>query len=230
MLKLQLLMEGRYDYGCVMGRVDEETSHKILEFNQHMIGEDILYTEEDLGREYTPHVTIKWGLTESYSQHQMREFLKEVRPFMLELRGIGIFENERFDVVKFNVEGKELRALNEKFSKLPNQDSHPIYKPHITLAYVNKGMGKKFVREAKQFARVPVNSIEYSDRGIKSCYNLDEGLGIRNYDAEIDALRKEWDRLDHMGNQETNQQEISLKIQKLQKEKEKWDKLYRAAL
>jgi 2'-5' RNA ligase len=75
-------------------------------------------------------------------------------------------------VVKFDVEGKELRALNEIFCKLPNEDSHPEYNPHMTLAYVRKGMGKNFVRESQRFARVPVNMIEYSDRGVKSYYNL----------------------------------------------------------
>lgn len=173
MINLKLLMEGHYDYGCVMGRIDEETSHKILEFNNHMIGEDVLYIEEEnLGRENTPHVTIKWGLTESYSQEKMRNMLQEIRPFMIEIRGTSLFENERFDVVKFDVEGKELRSLNEMLSKLPNHDSHPIYHPHMTLAYVRKGMGKNFVKEAKRFARVPVNMIEYSDRGVKSYYNL----------------------------------------------------------
>jgi len=166
-------MEGQYDYGCVMARIDEETSHKILEFNQRMIGEDVLYVDEEgLGREDTPHVTVKWGLTESYSKDRMAELLREVRPFMMEIRGIGLFENEQFDVVKFNVDGKELKALNEMFSRLPNEDSHPVYQPHMTLAYVRKGMGRKFARETKRFARVPVNMIEYSDRGVKSHYTL----------------------------------------------------------
>jgi 2'-5' RNA ligase len=173
MINLQLLLEGRYDYGCVMGRLDEETSHKILEFNNRLIGEDVLYTEEENhGREVTSHVTIKFGLTESYSQEQMREILREIRSFMLEVRGTSLFENKSHDVVKFDVEGKELRALNEIFCKLPNEDSHPEYNPHMTLAYVRKGMGKNFVRESQRFARVLVNMIEYSDRGVKSYYNL----------------------------------------------------------
>ena len=57
-----------------------------------------------------------------------------------------------------------------------------------------------------------------------------EILTRRNYDAELEALRREWDRLDHMGGQETHQQQISIEISKLLKEKEKWEKLYKAAL
>jgi hypothetical protein len=60
--------------------------------------------------------------------------------------------------------------------------------------------------------------------------SLLEGLTLRNYDLEIEKLRKEWDRLDNMGGMDCKQRKISAQIYKLQKEKEKWEKLYKAAL
>ena len=173
-IKLQnLITEGRYDYGCVMARMDEGASRKILDFNHKTIGEEFLYTEEENhGRENTPHVTVKFGLTESYTEDQIREIIKETRPFLMEIRGISLFENEKFDVVKFDIEGKKLRALREIFNRLPNQDSHPEYNPHMTLAYVRRGMGRKYARNAQKSARVPVNTLEYSDKGKKYFINL----------------------------------------------------------
>lgn len=52
----------------------------------------------------------------------------------------------------------------------------------------------------------------------------------RDYDAEIAALEQEWDRLDNMGNQEVVQAELVKQMEKLRKEKAKWEKLYKAAL
>jgi 2'-5' RNA ligase len=180
MINLMNLVEGEYDYGCVMAQIDDDAARKLLEFNHKRISEDLLFVEDQsFGREYHPHVTIKYGLVNSYSEDQMREMLKDVMPFNVELKGIGIFEGDnRYDVVKFEVDSPILRQLNERFSFLPNHDSHPIYNPHMTLAYVRRGFGKRFVKEAKKRANVPVKTIIYSDRGEKLYYNLSGTRGV----------------------------------------------------
>jgi 2'-5' RNA ligase len=173
MISLMKLVEGKYDYGCVMARIDEESSRKILDFNRKTIGEHIIYKEGDeYGREESPHITLKYGLVNGYTEEQMKKILSKVTPFHIDVKGISLFENEKFDVVKFDVDGKELRALNEIFSKLPNHDQYPEYHPHMTLAYVRKGMGRHMVKEARKIAKIPVNSIVYSNRGEKSFFDL----------------------------------------------------------
>lgn len=175
MISLMKLIENRYDYGCVMANIDEDDSRKIIDFNYKTISEDILYIEEDdssFGREQHPHVTIKYGLVKSYTEEQIKHLLRQVTPFDIQVRGISIFENDKFDVIKFDVESPELRKLNEIFSNLPNHDEHPTYNPHMTIAYVKKGMGKKFIKSPAKFAKIPVKSIVYSDRGNRSYINL----------------------------------------------------------
>jgi hypothetical protein len=176
MIKLQLLTEGRYDYGCVMARIDEKAARIILDFNYKVIGDHMIYEEEghEYGREIQPHITLKYGLVNSYTEEQMKKILQHVIPFDVIVKGMSVFENDKYDVVKFDVDGKELHDLNEIFSKLPNNDEHPEYHPHMTLAYVHKGMGHKFVRNPKKIARILVNMIEYSDKGVKSHYVLNE--------------------------------------------------------
>ena len=174
MINLSRLIEGQQSFGCVMARLDEESSNKILGFNHHVINENIIYNDDtgEFGREKTPHITIKYGLTELYNEDSMKRFLHKVTPFPIQVRGLSIFECEKYDVVKFDIEGKELRQLNEMFSKLPNQNEHPDYHPHMTLAYVQKGYGNKFIKPIKKFAQVPIKMVEYSMHGIKSYYNL----------------------------------------------------------
>jgi hypothetical protein len=58
--------------------------------------------------------------------------------------------------------------------------------------------------------------------------NLKEGIRLNTINTELDKLEKEWDRLDSMGGQESKQIEITNQIQKLQKEKEHWKKIYGA--
>lgn len=231
MLKLKLLLEGAYDYGCLMAFIDDDTSKKILDFNYSIIPENDLYKEgTEYGRECRPHVTIKFGFTKSYSEEKMNDFLKNIKPFKIKIKELSLFETDKYDVVKFDVISDELNKLHKRFSKLPNEDEHPEYHPHITLAYVKKGMGKKFIKKKKTFASIEIKTLQYSDKGEKTFYNLNEGITLRNYDAEIETLEKEWERLDSMGGQEWKQNHISNRLKKLRKDKEKWEKLYRPTL
>jgi len=174
MISLRLLLEGRYDYGCLMAVVSDEYKRKILDFSYQLIDDKFLYKEgTDYGREHDIHVTIKYGLTKSYTEEQMKRMLKDVRPFKIQIRGLSLFEDDgKFDVVKFDVSSKELEKLHDKFSKLPNEDKYTEYHPHVTLAYVRSGMGKRFMNKHKKFSNIPINFIKYSDKGNKSFYNL----------------------------------------------------------
>lgn len=173
MIKLKLLLEAKYKYGCVMCLVDQDTTKKILNFNYSLIDDKHLYgAGSDKGRETTVHITAFYGLTKSYSENKMQEFLKGVKPFKVKINGLSIFENDDFDVVKLDVSSKELSALNNKFSKLPNENEFPDFKGHITLAYVKKGMGKKFITKKKKFSNITINTIDYSDKGEHSYFNL----------------------------------------------------------
>lgn len=176
MIKLKdLIMETkRQEYGCVMACIEGDQKSKILAFNKSIIGDEVIYDNKDkeFGREIDPHVTIKFGLTKHYTREEMEKFLEDVSPFIIDAKGINVFENDDFDVVKMDINGDELKRLNKKFSKLPNEDEHPDYHPHCTLAYVNPGEGKKFTDKLKKFLDIEVGRIVYSDCGNKSYYSL----------------------------------------------------------
>lgn len=183
MIKLKSLIdEGvKYEYGCVMACIDGDYKSKILQFNNSIISDEIIYDneEKEFGREKDPHVTIKFGLTESYTKEEMEEMLKDVSPFIIKIKGLSIFESDDFDVVKLDVSGEKLTELNKKFSKLPNEDEHPEYHPHCTMAYVKSGEGKKFdKRQSNKFSDITIGRIVYSDMGSKTYYTLKNSNSI----------------------------------------------------
>lgn len=163
----------KYEYGCVMAIVSEDASKKIIDIGKKLIPDDILYFEEgqEYGREVEPHVTIKFGLTQTYSKDKIGEVFSKIEPFKITLIAIDIFSNPKFDVVKFNVESDVLKKLNSLFSKLPNEDEHPIYHPHMTLAYVKPREGKRFKKQINPI-QLSIDRMKYSNPVAKYYYNL----------------------------------------------------------
>lgn len=163
----------KYEYGCVMAIINEDASKKIIDIGKKLIPDEILYFEEgqEYGREIEPHVTIKFGLTQNYNKNKMGEVFSKIKPFEITLVAIDIFSNPKFDVVKFDVESDVLKKLNTLFNKLPNEDEYPTYHPHMTLAYVLPGEGKKFKKQINPI-QLSINKIKYSNPVAKYYYDL----------------------------------------------------------
>lgn len=60
---------------------------------------------------------------------------------------MNVFENEEYDVLYFSVEtgNNLLGKANELLRTLPHESMYKDYIPHATIAYLKKGMGKKYV-------------------------------------------------------------------------------------
>ena len=150
-----------HDWGQITGMIDPEDVYEVV-------------GDRSYGIQDNPHVTILYGLHKGVSPDDIKSvidrFSGELR---IKIEGIGIFENEEFDVVKLNViPDGGLQQLHEMISELPNSDQYPEYKPHITIAYVKKGSGKKyedpsFAREVSEISEIcysmPDGSKEYFD-------------------------------------------------------------------
>jgi hypothetical protein len=151
-----------YDYGCVM-----------LKFNiGQLVWGDIQDRIEDSelcnvgdanGRENDPHITLLYGLHSEVKLSDVVNTCKKFEPVTVTFDKVDYFENDGFDVIKFNVSSEQLSSYNELLKKLPHTNSYPEYKPHLTIAYVEKGLGKEICERFRDIAfSIESKTIEYS--------------------------------------------------------------------
>ena len=151
-----------YRYGCVMVYLNIPNWDSIV---SHIDKSDLYKPEERrYGYETDPHVTILFGLYKEVSDEDVFNVFKDIKPtdISIDVNGIDIFENDDFDVVKMNVRPGILNSLNKELSKLPHTTDYPEYKPHITMAYVQKGQGQKYIESDYHYTFSQVKKIIYS--------------------------------------------------------------------
>lgn len=119
------------------------------------------------GVEDEQHVTLLYGFHSEVDPQQVMDavesFLQE--PVQINLKDISHFANEKYDVVKLDVESSVLRRINDYLTaNFPYTTDHPDYNPHVTLAYVKSGKGKKYDKKGLNHS-FELNSLKfkYSD-------------------------------------------------------------------
>jgi len=172
---------GDIEYGCAMLGLDISNWNNITS----MIEKDDIYDKEGYNIEKEPHVTLLYGFKENVKANDVFDIFKaisSIEPFQIIVTGISYFENEEFDVVKLDVElTKNLKRLNRYMKELPYEKSVQFgskdnYIPHITIAYVKKGTGKKYKKIFDEKIYLVANKLVYSDKN-KNKITLDLNNG-----------------------------------------------------
>jgi 2'-5' RNA ligase len=137
--------EKTYDYSCVMLETD------ISEVREAVNGVFDGIDDDDLSGEVNGsdlHVTALYGLHSEDGQ-ELEDYVKANvdGPLSFTVVGLSLFENEEFDVLKYDVTSDDLKALNKELSKLDNTNSFPDFHAHITVAYLKPKHGKKYLTE-----------------------------------------------------------------------------------
>lgn len=151
-----------YDYGCVMLYYDFPKWDKILNL---IDGEDIYDNDvNEFGLEHNPHVTLLYGLhSHEIDDDELMDYVLGFEQPEISMSNITLFNNDDFDVVKFDVVGDGLSHINKSLSdKYPNTNSYPDYHPHSTISYVKPGMGEKYVKKLTKPYVVKPNKIVYT--------------------------------------------------------------------
>ena len=151
-----------YDYGCMMIYYDNPNWQKVLD----MVDDDDLYDDDtnQFGKEYEPHITVLYGLhSNEIDDDEVFSQIIDREPPQLNMSNITLFNNPKYDVVKFDVEGDGLHDMNKILrDNFPYTNDYPEYHPHSTIAYVKPGMGEKYVQKlSKPFVLRP-NKLVYS--------------------------------------------------------------------
>jgi len=139
-----------YDYGCSMIYFDFPKMNEI----HSMIDEDDIYTEDgdrSYGLETEPHATLLYGLhsDEIEDEDVISASTKPGIPDELKLHNASCFNNDKYDVLKFDVDNDHLHKINAELTKFPHTTDYPDYHPHSTIAYLKKGKGEKYTEKLK---------------------------------------------------------------------------------
>lgn len=153
MIKLADILEeakSGYDYGCVMLYCAFPGS--VIKMQDTINPEDLFEAEDNggYGIETEAHCTLLYGLHEEVTLDEVNDVLLGITFGDLRATGPTLFENERFDVLKYDVTyptrgGAFLHKANQELTQLPNTQTFPDYHPHMTIAYLKPGLGKKYV-------------------------------------------------------------------------------------
>ncbi|MGL5691938.1 MAG: hypothetical protein ACRDD8_14110 [Bacteroidales bacterium] len=147
-----------YDYGCIMADYDCDLHAEMIK----EIAECDLYKEGDdgYGIEDNAHVTILYGLHDNVTLDDVKAYLKPLSNIPTVITGMSLFENEKFDVLKFDVVSKNLDIMFEDISEnLDNTYTYDKYTPHMTIAYLKKGTAKKYI---KQISEITIKPYRYT--------------------------------------------------------------------
>jgi 2'-5' RNA ligase len=135
-----------YDYGCAMVYYDMPQMQKIHE----AISPDDVYTEDgdsSYGLEDEPHTTLLFGFHGDVDASDVLHVCNKFEYPKLELHNASCFNNDKYDVLKFDVNSPELHKVNAKlksqFAK-KYTSNFPDYHPHGTIAYIKKGKGQHY--------------------------------------------------------------------------------------
>ena len=178
MIKLkELLTEGTHQFGCVMIYFGFPT--QIIKM-QDTIRPDHLFTEDgNSGMEMESHCTLLYGLHEEVTLEDVTKILDKFTFGDLKLYNPSLFENEKYDVLKYDVGypvrgGAFLHKANTELKKLPHTTSFPKYHPHSTIAYLKSGKGNHY----KEFFQTK-GDLEYVVKPTHIIYSLADGTQHR---------------------------------------------------
>lgn len=157
-----------YDYGCVMLYFNFPEIKNIHE----RINSNDLYEEESdnsYGIEHEPHTTLLYGLHDNVSLEDVKKAIDNITFSTCIIKNPSLFENEKYDVFKFDVSGEGLKQANEKLKNYPYTSDFPNYHPHLTIAYLKPGEGKKYEKMFKdlEYELVPEFAVYSKPDGTK---------------------------------------------------------------
>lgn len=159
-----------YEYGCTMLYFNFPEVNKIHD----AINPKDVYEEEGdrtYGFENEPHTTLLFGLHQEVTPKQVQKTLNQFTFGPCTISNASLFENEKYDVLKFDVSGEGLHACNKALRDFPHTNSFPDYHPHLTIAYLQPGTGKRYAKM--------LEGISYELQPQYAVYSLPNGSKVK---------------------------------------------------
>ena len=140
-------MEENLNTGCLM--LSPPMMKQVVE-RMHDDLERILLShgykrDEDFEFDKYVHITVAFGININTDINLIKEIVRN-RPSYFQITELSLFENENFDIIKFDVMSSDLRILNHIIkSKMEVKSTFNEYHPLLTVAYVPKGMDRELI-------------------------------------------------------------------------------------
>lgn len=142
---------GKYDSFYLIAYPPENLVDSIISWGYDHIPCDNLFediNDPSFGREKNIHLTILSNLEET-SADKLKTAINNEPTTCCVLGEIKLFKNNsKYDVVLVEVLNKEVKDLHKNISQsIKSSNKFPVYLPHITIAYVKKGLGDQFLND-----------------------------------------------------------------------------------
>lgn len=194
-----------YAYSSTQIDLPPGLSDKIRAWGKSNVPASAVYVDPKdpaYGRESDPHITVKYGL-ETDNPEDVSRITRGHGPVKLRLGKMSYFESKDYDVLKIDVDSQDLHGLNRRIKEnLPNKETHPSYKPHVTIAYIKKGKKPDVDLGAFEGQELTVNELTFSGKrngkmpislGAKKMATITELLS-RDIDAAVNEKLASYSR------------------------------------
>jgi len=151
-------------YSCLMLDLSF-LSEQIRKVQEEICPCEVYDLEPGHGLEESPHVTCLYGI----HTQQLKNIRDNIELFPIELKigELSLFENDQYDVLKFNIISKDLHKLNKELcNRLKYTNNYKEYKPHMTVAYLKRGSGQYYLDINSELIgkTFTVNKFVFSDK------------------------------------------------------------------
>lgn len=161
-----------YQYSSTQLDLSPEDAAPILEYGKMVDDADLYPSQEgvdsygpDYGRETQSHITALYGIKDSNVQPIM-DACSQFAPIEVTLGKVSAFKHadKGYDVLKVDVDSPHVHALNAALKSVTDHDDKwPEFRPHLTVAYVNKGASDKYVGDTRfEGKKLTFASLTYS--------------------------------------------------------------------
>jgi hypothetical protein len=155
-----------YKSNSVQVNLPKDLSSKIIAWGRKNIPDEDLVDDSDhsKGRENSLHITALYGIKDNIPE-VVEELLESVPPFEVTLGKISVFrDSPDHDVVKIEIDSPELFYINYLLrDNISYENKYPVYNPHCTICYVEKGKADKFIGDTVFEGRIfKVDKLEFS--------------------------------------------------------------------
>lgn len=210
----------QFDYGSTQLDLTGQAAEDVTEFAKSLPESDLYkdptanYDAQRTGRETDPHITVLYGLNTT-NEAEVRGLVQSAKPIEVELGEVSQFDtNEDYDVLKVDVVSDELAALNAKLDKVLETPGKTFdeYQPHVTIAYVKKGMGQKYVGDTRfKGQKITLDNLTFSTKDGKRINIPLAGKQAENgvSDKTVQAKQSDISKANRALNQKNTEKTIS---------------------